>query len=209
LVHHLFKGYESTKCDEFVQFMQRKKDDFRDGTLDFTPESLMLVAENKFADLSVDKKWTAVSAQDQVILALRAQIAEKFGKRKPGAGTPAYRRRASAPPRGTLYWEIGLEGRRTKDGVAWIENGWKDGLQLVPPSWFLDGSYALGVHARDQSARSASSARGDHRNATPSHDFRGSSRSHCRRRSRSIHRRRMISALENGVFNVFKTVVPQ
>jgi hypothetical protein len=70
LVHHLFKGYESTKCDEFVQFMQRKKDDFRDGTLDFTPESLMLVAENKFADLSVDKKWTAVSAQDQVILVL-------------------------------------------------------------------------------------------------------------------------------------------
>jgi hypothetical protein len=89
LVHHLFKGYDNAKCDEFKLFMQRKKDDFRDGTLDFTAESLMLVAENKFADLSVDKKWTAVSAQEQIILALRAQIAAKGDKRKPGPGNPA------------------------------------------------------------------------------------------------------------------------
>jgi hypothetical protein len=88
LVHHLFKGYESAKCDEFVKFMKRKKDDFRDGTLDFTPDSLMLVAENKFTDLTVTKEWTAVSAQEQIVLALRAQIAEKVNKRnpkKPGA----------------------------------------------------------------------------------------------------------------------------
>jgi hypothetical protein len=36
LVHHLFKGYDNAKCDEFVKFMKRKKDNFRDGTLDFT-----------------------------------------------------------------------------------------------------------------------------------------------------------------------------
>jgi hypothetical protein len=83
LVHHLFKGYENAKCDEFVKFMKRKKDDFRDGTLDFTPESLMLVAENKFADLTVAKEWTVVSAQEQLVLALRAQIAEKGAKRTP------------------------------------------------------------------------------------------------------------------------------
>jgi hypothetical protein len=84
LIHHLFKGYNNAKCDEFVAFMKRKKDDFRDGTIDFTPETLMLTAENKFNDLSVEKNWTAVSAQEQLILALRAQVAEKVNKRKPG-----------------------------------------------------------------------------------------------------------------------------
>jgi hypothetical protein len=48
----------------------------------------MLVAENNFADLTVDKKWTAMSTQEQVILALRAQIAEKINKRKPGMPNP-------------------------------------------------------------------------------------------------------------------------
>jgi hypothetical protein len=48
----------------------------------------MLVAENKFADLTVDKKWTAMSAQEQVILALHAQIAEKINKRKHGTPNP-------------------------------------------------------------------------------------------------------------------------
>jgi hypothetical protein len=88
LVHHLFKGYDSTKCDEFVKYIKRKKDDFLDGTLDFTPDSLMLVAENKLSDLTVTKEWTALSAQEQIVLALRAQIAEKINKRnpkKPGA----------------------------------------------------------------------------------------------------------------------------
>jgi hypothetical protein len=44
---------------------------------------LMLVADNKFADLKVAKEWTTVSAQEQIIHTLHSQIAEKVSKRVP------------------------------------------------------------------------------------------------------------------------------
>jgi hypothetical protein len=63
----------------------------------------MLVAENKFADLTVAKEWTVVSAQEQLVLALRAQIADK-GKRnpkKPGVVPPARIEGGPSLPPGT------------------------------------------------------------------------------------------------------------
>jgi hypothetical protein len=61
--------------------MERNKEDFHDGTLNFTVESLMITAENKFNDLKLDGDWEALTESEKTILALRAQISAKKNER--------------------------------------------------------------------------------------------------------------------------------
>jgi hypothetical protein len=78
--------------DEFVKFMKCRKNNLCDGTLNFSLELLILVAENKFAVLKVAKEWITVSTQEQIIHTLLTQIAEKVSKcvpKKPGIIPPA------------------------------------------------------------------------------------------------------------------------
>jgi hypothetical protein len=84
LVSNLFKGYQTAKCAKFRDYMERKKESFHDGTIDFTVESLMITAENKFNDLKLDGDWEALTESEKTILALRAQITAKKNDRTKG-----------------------------------------------------------------------------------------------------------------------------
>jgi hypothetical protein len=74
LVSNLFKGYQTTKCAKFRNYMDRKKEGFRDGSVDYTVKFLMITAENKFNDLKLDGDWEALTENEKTILALRAQM---------------------------------------------------------------------------------------------------------------------------------------
>jgi hypothetical protein len=54
LVNNLFKGYLKTKSSKFNGFIERKKEMFQEGAIDYTPESLMLAAENHFNALKLE-----------------------------------------------------------------------------------------------------------------------------------------------------------
>jgi hypothetical protein len=61
LVNNLFKGYLKTKSANFNGFIKRKKEMFQEGAVDYTPESLMLAAENQFNALKLEREWEPTS----------------------------------------------------------------------------------------------------------------------------------------------------
>jgi hypothetical protein len=84
LLSNLFKGYLSSEDRTFVAYIEKKQEEFDDGTT-FTHTSLMNLAANKYKTLVQSGKWMAMSDSDKKILALETKIS-KFGKK---GDTPA------------------------------------------------------------------------------------------------------------------------
>jgi hypothetical protein len=109
IVSNLFKGYQFAKCAKFCDYMDRKKEAFRDGTIDYTVESLMITAENKFNDLKLDGDWEVLTESEKTILALRAQITAKKNERTPKKDGEEFKGGPSLPPAerftGKLAWK--------------------------------------------------------------------------------------------------------
>jgi hypothetical protein len=74
LVIHLFKGYMASTSTDFKDFIKRKKESHRENAIDYTPESLMLAAENHYNAMKLDGEWNGVAVDPPLVLALRAQI---------------------------------------------------------------------------------------------------------------------------------------
>jgi hypothetical protein len=53
LVTNLFKGYLSVKCEKFVLFIERKRDSYNTNDIDFTPDTLMAVAEKDYDSMKL------------------------------------------------------------------------------------------------------------------------------------------------------------
>ena len=83
LLQNLFKGYMVVTDPSFVTYVEKKCDDYEDGSITLSPKLLMQLAANKFKSRKVKKLWMAPSAEEEKILALQAQI--KHLKRNRGA----------------------------------------------------------------------------------------------------------------------------
>jgi hypothetical protein len=78
LLANLFKGYLSCKDPTFCRYIEKKQEDYDDGTT-FTVDSLMNLASNKFKTLVESGKWMAPTDEQSKILALEAKLG-KMGK---------------------------------------------------------------------------------------------------------------------------------
>ena len=84
LLPNLFKAYENVNDDNFLEFIRRKKNAYEEGdNPGLTPRQLMTLARTKYQTLIEQKKWQALSARDQKLIALEASVNKlKDSKRK-------------------------------------------------------------------------------------------------------------------------------
>lgn len=74
LVTNIFKGYAKTDCKEFRDYIKKRKENWEDSLEDFTPETLMKAAAQKYKALCLLGEWRKKSEEEELITALRAQI---------------------------------------------------------------------------------------------------------------------------------------
>jgi hypothetical protein len=79
LLANLFKGYLSSKDVTFRRYIDKKQEDYDDGT-PFTVDGLMNMASNKFKTLVESGKWMAPTDEQAKIIALEAKLS-KMGTR--------------------------------------------------------------------------------------------------------------------------------
>ena len=83
LTSNLFKGYLSCSDRTFVNYIEKKQEDYDEGTA-FSHSELMNLAANKYKTLVQCGKWMARSPEELKILALEAKLS-KFSNKKSGA----------------------------------------------------------------------------------------------------------------------------
>jgi hypothetical protein len=85
LLTNLFKGYKAAKDRKFVEYMEKKEEDYEEGQ-DIRPEQLMTLASNKYKILKQKDVWQAPSPEEAKIIALEAKIEklQKFSKKNGG-----------------------------------------------------------------------------------------------------------------------------
>jgi hypothetical protein len=119
LVNNLFKGYLKTKSAKFHGFIERKKESYQEGAIDYTPESLMLAAENQFNALKLEQEWEVKPAatidDPNTVLALQARIKglEDSRRKTPKGGQ-------ERNPDGSRRWtgKMAWKGDKPKDGES-------------------------------------------------------------------------------------------
>jgi len=89
LMTNLFKGYLAASDKVFVEYMSKKKDDWEDDTTEYTTQSLMQIAANKFKNLKAKGNWNAPSESEEKILALEAEVKNLKRAAKAGGKTKA------------------------------------------------------------------------------------------------------------------------
>lgn len=86
LMVNLFKGYANAADEDFVRYIQNKRDSYEDGAT-MTPEQLMSSALNKYELKVEDNSWSVPDKKDERILALEAENATLKKKSKRNAKT--------------------------------------------------------------------------------------------------------------------------
>ena len=79
LLANLFKGYLSSRDHTFRRYIEKKQEDYDDGTV-FTVNSLMTLASNKYKTLVEAGKWMAPTDEQSKIIALETKLSQ-MGKR--------------------------------------------------------------------------------------------------------------------------------
>jgi hypothetical protein len=87
---NLFKGYASAADEDFVRYIQNKRDAYEDGA-PMSVEQLMSAALNKYELKVEDGSWSVPDKKDDRIIALKAEnaalrAAKKKNKSKAVAG---------------------------------------------------------------------------------------------------------------------------
>jgi hypothetical protein len=114
LLTNLFKAYKEVSNKDFVQYINKKEEEYDDG-YDITVEHLMRLALNKYRIRTSDKVWNAPTREEEKIIALEAKI-ERMTKAK------------DKPAQG----ETKRRGKREKDNDR--SNSRK---AYVKPAWML------------------------------------------------------------------------
>ena len=88
LLVNLFKGYAAASDRTFVEYMARQQEYYDDGK-SMTANELMVLAENKYKNLKIMGKWNAPTAEQEELIALKAEIsklrkAAKSSNKNPG-----------------------------------------------------------------------------------------------------------------------------
>ena len=86
LLNNLFRAYRTVKDREFIRYMTQKESNFKEGTIELNASKLMLLAENKFKTLTEKGEWQAPSAEEEKIVALRAELEALKRKRDGNKG---------------------------------------------------------------------------------------------------------------------------
>ena len=73
LLTNLFKAYKEVSDKDFVQYINKKEEEYDDGN-DITVEHLMRLALNKYRIRTSDKIWNAPTKEEEKIIALEAKI---------------------------------------------------------------------------------------------------------------------------------------
>ncbi len=74
LFGNLFKGYKAAFDRHFIAYIEKKEEDYEDGSLSITPQQLMTLAKNRYEVLVEKGLWNAPSAEEEKILALKATV---------------------------------------------------------------------------------------------------------------------------------------
>lgn len=83
LLVNLFKGYKASSDRRFVAYIEKKEEDYEDGTATITPQQLMTLAKNRYEVLVEKGMWNAPSAEEEKIMALESTIKKlQSSKRK-------------------------------------------------------------------------------------------------------------------------------
>ena len=117
LLPNLFKAYETVNDDNFLEFIRRKKNAYEEGdNPGLTPRQLMSVARTKYQTLVEQKKWQALSARDQKLIALEASV-NKLKEQK----------RKTNPSDQKKQTSKGKTDKATDNDKAWLTVGPKSG----------------------------------------------------------------------------------
>jgi len=75
LISNLFKGYKSATDKKFIAYIEKKEDDYEDGTTPhMTYQTLMSIAKTKYQIMVQNETWNAPSAEEEKILALETKV---------------------------------------------------------------------------------------------------------------------------------------
>ena len=86
LLVNLFKGYKASSDRRFIAYIEKKEEDYEDGTAAITPQQLMTLAKNRYEVLVEKGMWNAPSAEEEKIMALETTIKRlQNSKRKDSA----------------------------------------------------------------------------------------------------------------------------
>lgn len=114
LLINLFKGYKAAADSKFVEYIEKREDEYEDGE-EMNPEILMTRAANKYKTLLLKDKWMAPSAHEEKVLALEAKIKVLSAKRAKAAPS-----KDGGNSKGKVGNKKKQEGRRDKEKPAWM-----------------------------------------------------------------------------------------
>ena len=73
LLSNLLKGYAATSDTTFTSYIERKQEEYEDGT-NIKPNVIMCLADKKYKTLKIKGTWNAPSQEEENILALKTEI---------------------------------------------------------------------------------------------------------------------------------------
>lgn len=73
-LYHLFMAYTKCPDEAFKMYILHQKDQYEDGTRNYTPEELMRVAEQKYKNSLITGSWNKLSEEQEQIIALRSEL---------------------------------------------------------------------------------------------------------------------------------------
>lgn len=111
LLANLFKAYKAISDREFITYIRKKEDEYKEGA-EIKPDALMLLADNKFKTFRQAETWNAPSPEEEKILALETQI-QKLRKEKK---KPKQQEKKGEDKNGTKKGK-----KKKKDGPKWMQ----------------------------------------------------------------------------------------
>jgi hypothetical protein len=117
LLVNLFKGYKASSDRRFVAYIEKKEEDYEDGTNVITPQQLMTLAKNRYEVLMEKGIWNAPSAEEEKILALESTIKKLQSSKRKGV---------SANPTNKKYEKKGA-ANKARAQPAWVNDKPKPG----------------------------------------------------------------------------------
>ena len=73
MLSNLFKGYAAASDNTFASYIERKQEEYEDGT-NIKPTALMSLADKNYKTLKIKGTWNAPSQEEENILALKTEI---------------------------------------------------------------------------------------------------------------------------------------
>ena len=111
LLANLFKAYKAILDCEFISYIHKKEDKYKEGA-EVNANALMLLADNKFKTFCQANTWNAPSPEEEKILALESQI-QKLQKEKK---KPKQQEKKGEDKNGTKKGK-----KKKKDGPKWMQ----------------------------------------------------------------------------------------